>query len=51
MVAMVRINPQPGRLRIASIASIVAGTGFSDLSSFNRQFRRIAGKTPSAYRR
>jgi AraC family transcriptional regulator len=35
----------------ASIASVVEGTGFSDLSSFNRQFRRIAGKTPSTYGR
>jgi hypothetical protein len=36
---------------IESRPPIYEGTGFSDLSSFNRQFRRIAGKTLSAYRR
>jgi Bacterial regulatory helix-turn-helix protein, lysR family len=29
----------------------VEGTGVSDLSSVNRQFRGIAGKTPGVYRR
>jgi AraC family transcriptional regulator len=34
-----------------SIASIAFEAGFGDLSTFNRQFRRILGRAPGEYRR
>jgi AraC-like DNA-binding protein len=33
-----------------SIAVVAGDCGFSDLSTFNRQFRRVLGATPGAYR-
>ena len=33
-----------------SISAIAAEAGFSDLSTFNRRFRRLLGASPSAYR-
>jgi AraC-like DNA-binding protein len=33
-----------------SISSIAFDAGFNDLSTFNRRFRRLIGRTPSAYR-
>jgi len=32
------------------VSSIALEAGFEDLSTFNRRFRLIMGKTPSAYR-
>lgn len=32
------------------ISAIAFRTGFSDLPTFNRQFRRIVGRTPGAFR-
>ena len=32
------------------IGAIAFAAGFNDLSSFNRRFRRLTGKTPTAYR-
>lgn len=40
-------GPGYGRLRISDVAFAV---GFSDLSTFNRQFRRAYGETPSGIR-
>jgi AraC-like DNA-binding protein len=34
-----------------TISSVAIRTGFSDLSEFNKQFKRITGITPSAYRK
>ncbi len=34
-----------------SIASVAYESGFNNLSHFNKQFRLVTGKTPSAYRR
>ncbi len=34
-----------------TISSVAIRTGFCDLSEFNKQFKRITGITPSAYRR
>ena len=33
-----------------SVAAIACDCGFGDLSTFNHQFRRLIGQTPSAYR-
>jgi AraC family transcriptional regulator len=33
-----------------SISSIAFASGFNDLSTFNRRFRRFIGHTPGAYR-
>jgi AraC-like DNA-binding protein len=33
-----------------SVAAIAADCGFGDLSTFNRQFRRLIGATPTVYR-
>ncbi len=33
-----------------SITDVALGSGFDNLSNFNRQFRRIVGVTPTAYR-
>jgi AraC family transcriptional regulator len=33
-----------------SVSAIAYDSGFGDLSTFNRQFRRLAGRSPSAYR-
>jgi AraC-like DNA-binding protein len=33
-----------------SIMSIAGACGFADLSTFNRQFRRVMGASPSAFR-
>jgi AraC family transcriptional regulator len=33
------------------VSTIVYDSGFNDLATFNRRFRRIMGTTPSAYRR
>jgi len=35
----------------APISSVAGETGFKDISTFNRRFRRQTGMTPSAYRR
>jgi transcriptional regulator GlxA family with amidase domain len=34
-----------------SIAAIAFETGFGDLSTFNKQFRRLLGRTPREFRR
>ncbi len=39
------------RRRHESIATIAYGTGFSELSAFNRSFQQIYGQTPSQFRR
>lgn len=47
-----RLHRAAVRLRSSSesIAAVALESGFEDLSTFNRQFRRTAGTTPSAYR-
>jgi len=47
-----RINHAVTLLRNAgmSISTIALRTGFNDLGEFTRQFRKIVGKTPSAFR-
>jgi AraC-like DNA-binding protein len=47
-----RLQRAAARLRGSadSIASIAADSGFTDLSTFNRRFRRLIGSSPSAYR-
>jgi AraC-like DNA-binding protein len=32
------------------VSDIALANGFNDLSTFNRRFRRLTGKTPTAYR-
>ena len=32
------------------VFSIALANGFNDLSTFNRRFRRLTGKSPTAYR-
>lgn len=40
-----------GLLRFrASVLQIALDTGFSDLSEFNRRFRRVTGQTPGEFR-
>lgn len=34
-----------------TISNVALRTGFSDLSEFNKQFKRVTGLTPSAYRK
>jgi AraC family transcriptional regulator len=48
-----RLRRAAARLRQSdeSVTAIAYGAGFSDLSTFNRRFRRIMGVTPTAYRR
>jgi AraC family transcriptional regulator len=47
-----RLQRAAARLRGSqdTIASIAADAGFTDLSTFNRRFRRLIGANPSAYR-
>ena len=47
-----RLNRAAVRLRRTtdSVSAIAFATGFSDLSTFNRRFQRIMGRSPSAYR-
>ncbi len=48
-----RLQRAAVRLRTAShsVAQIAYECGFADLSTFHRQFRRLLGQSPSAYRR
>jgi AraC-like DNA-binding protein len=39
------VNPNP------SVSEIAYAVGFESLTQFNRLFRRIAGQSPTAYRR
>lgn len=34
----------------SSITSVIYKVGFNDISEFNRQFKKVTGKTPSAFR-
>ncbi|RUU52248.1 helix-turn-helix domain-containing protein, partial [Mesorhizobium sp. M2C.T.Ca.TU.009.01.2.1] len=47
-----RMHRAAVRLRAsdAAISTIAFDTGFNDLSTFNRRFRREMGEAPSAYR-
>ncbi|MBZ9717658.1 AraC family transcriptional regulator [Mesorhizobium sp. AD1-1] len=47
-----RLHRAAVRLRMSddTVSAIAFGAGFSDLSTFNRRFRRIMGQTPSQYR-
>ena len=47
-----RLHHAAVRLRRSSeaIATVALDSGFDDLSTFNRQFRRATGMTPAAYR-
>ena len=47
-----RLHRAAVRLRCSSepVSMIAFDTGFNDLSTFNRRFRRILGASPSAYR-
>jgi AraC family transcriptional regulator len=47
-----RLQRAAARLRSSNdqIAAIALDAGFSDLSTFNRRFRRLLGASPSAYR-
>jgi len=47
-----RLHRAAVKLRRSSdtIAAVALDCGFDDLSTFNRQFRRATGLTPSAYR-
>lgn len=47
-----RLHRAAMRLRRSSdsISSVALESGFEDLSTFNRQFRRATGMTPGAYR-
>jgi AraC family transcriptional regulator len=51
-VLRTRLNRAALRLRRSDepVAAIAYDAGFNDLSSFNRRFRRVMGKSPSAYR-
>jgi AraC family transcriptional regulator len=52
-VLMRRLSAAAGLLRLTHrpVADIAFETGFGDLSTFNRRFRRIMGMTPGVYRR
>jgi AraC-like DNA-binding protein len=52
-VLRVRLHRAAVRLRgsAAAISMIAYESGFNDLSSFNRRFRRVLGTTPGAYRK
>jgi AraC family transcriptional regulator len=47
-----RLHRAAVRLRrsCAAVSSIALEAGFGDLSTFNRRFRRVMGRSPSAYR-
>jgi AraC family transcriptional regulator len=47
-----RVRQAAIRLRRStdSVAAIAGDSGFGDLSTFNRQFRRLIGATPTAFR-
>jgi AraC family transcriptional regulator len=47
-----RLQRAAARLRCSDdkISAIAADAGFTDLSTFNRRFRRVLGSSPSAYR-
>lgn len=47
-----RLRRAARRLRQSEdrVADIATESGFSDLSEFNRRFRRLLGLTPSAFR-
>jgi AraC-like DNA-binding protein len=47
-----RLHRAAVRLRSSNdaIAAVALDSGFADLSTFNRQFRRATGLTPRAYR-
>jgi AraC-like DNA-binding protein len=47
-----RLRRAAVRLRAsdAPIATIAFDAGFNDLSTFNRRFRRVTGRSPGAYR-
>jgi AraC family transcriptional regulator len=47
-----RMQRAAARLRCSDdkISAIAADAGFTDLSTFNRRFRRVLGSSPSAYR-
>jgi AraC-like DNA-binding protein len=51
-VLRTRLNRAAVRLRRSdeSVLDIAAGTGFNDLSTFNRQFRKVVGCSPSVFR-
>lgn len=51
-VLRTRLNRAALRLRRTDepVAAIAYEAGFNDLSTFNRRFRRVMGKSPSAYR-
>jgi AraC family transcriptional regulator len=50
-VALKRVEQAKMLLRKKiSVSSIAHMAGFSDLSSFNRHFKRLTGLTPTAYR-
>jgi AraC family transcriptional regulator len=51
-VLRTRLNRAAVRLRTSedAITAIAFDSGFNDLSTFNRRFRRVMGQTPSAYR-
>jgi AraC-like DNA-binding protein len=47
-----RLNRAAVRLRRTTdtISAVAYAAGFNDLSTFNRRFQRIMGRSPSAYR-
>lgn len=47
-----RLHRAAAQLRRSNddISTIALAIGFNDLSTFNRRFRRVTGKTPTAYR-
>jgi AraC-like DNA-binding protein len=51
-VLRTRMQRAAVRLRVStdSVSRIAYECGFNDLSTFNHQFRRVLGKSPSAYR-
>jgi AraC family transcriptional regulator len=51
-VLRTRLHRAAVQLRRSSedVCSIALANGFNDLSTFNRRFRRLTGKTPTAYR-
>jgi AraC-like DNA-binding protein len=51
-VLRTRLHRAAAQLRRSNddISTIALANGFNDLSTFNRRFRRVTGKTPTAYR-
>jgi AraC-like DNA-binding protein len=51
-VLRTRLHRAAVRLRGSddSVLAIAAGSGFNDLSTFNRHFRRVVGRRPNAFR-